>query len=161
MQASQAVSQPALKRSDSLLNNSPKLTSPDASTDQHQSPIEFSIQPNVVKIPAGPQAVMLMVSAKLKNSYQLAAAANDAQIQRRNSEPLEELKQGATAPELRKAVSDVRRLRRMLTTNIEKYNHLLVGKVRDTNMMFSFIVEASIIDTDQHHGGAAAQQQSP
>ena len=161
MQASQAVSRPALKRSDSLLNNCPKLTSPDANSEQHQSPIEFSIQPNVVKIPAGPQAVMLMVSAKLKNSYQLAAAPNDAQIQRRNSEPLEELKQGATAPELRKAVSDVRRLRRMFTTNIEKYNHLLVGKVRDTNMMFSFIVEASIIDTDQHHGGAAAQQQSP
>ena len=41
----------------------------------------------------------------------------------------------------------------MLTTNIEKYNHLLVGKVRDTNMMFSFIVEASIIDMDQHSHG--------
>ena len=35
---------------------------------------------------------------------------------------------------------------RMMRTNIEKYNHLLVGKVRDTQMMFSFIVEASIID---------------
>lgn len=54
------------------------------------------------------------------------------------------------------------RLKRMLTTNIEKYNHLLVGKVRDTNMMFSFIVEASVIDVDQAQAGqqsAAAQQQ--
>jgi len=50
----------------------------------------------------------------------------------------------------------------MLTTSIEKYNHLLVGKVRDTNMMFSFIVEASVIDVDQAQSGqqsAAAQQQ--
>ena len=37
----------------------------------------------------------------------------------------------------------------MLESDIEKYNHLLVGKVRDTQMMFSFIVEASIIDTDK------------
>jgi len=41
----------------------------------------------------------------------------------------------------------------MLSTNIEKYNHLLVGKVRDTQMMFSFIVEASIVDVDQALGG--------
>ena len=52
-----------------------------------------------------------------------------------------------------KTVSESQRLKRMLSTNIEKYNHLLVGKVRDTNMMFSFIVEASIIDVDQSLGG--------
>ena len=40
-------------------------------------------------------------------------------------------------------------IKRMLESDIEKYNHLLVGKVRDTQMMFSFIVEASIIDTDK------------
>ena len=33
--------------------------------------MEFSIQPNIVKIPAGSQAVMLNISAKLKNSYVL------------------------------------------------------------------------------------------
>ena len=63
---------------------------------------------------------------------------------------------------LTKAPSEAMRLKRMLTTNIEKYNHLLVGKVRDTNMMFSFIVEASVIDVDQAQAGqqsAAAQQQ--
>ncbi len=27
---------------------------------------------------------------------------------------------------------------------IEMYSHLLIGKVKDTNMMFSFFVEASI-----------------
>ena len=44
-------------------------------------------------------------------------------------------------------------MRRMLSTNIEKYNHLLVGKVRDTQLMFSFIVEASVIDVEQNLRG--------
>jgi len=48
-------------------SNCPRLES----SEVQQSPIEFSIQPSLVKIPAGPQAVMLMLSAKLKNSYQL------------------------------------------------------------------------------------------
>ena len=43
----------------------------------------------MVKIPVGPQAVMLMLSAKLKNSYQLAN--EQQQLQRSNSEPLEEI----------------------------------------------------------------------
>ena len=47
-------------------------------------------------------------------------------------------------------------VKRMLSSNIEKYNHLLVGKVRDTQMMFSFIVEASIIDTDKALNAGAA-----
>lgn len=73
IQASTAVSQPALQRSDSIMSagNSPKQ--PDEKESPQQSPIEFSIQPNIVKIPAGVQAVMLMISAKLKNSYQLSA----------------------------------------------------------------------------------------
>ena len=37
----------------------------------------------------------------------------------------------------------------MLSTKIEKYAHVLVGKVRDTQMVFSFFVEASIIEVDQ------------
>jgi len=51
-------------------DSSASLTSSTAQSET-ESPIEFSIQPNVVKIPAGVQAVMLMMSAKLKNSYQL------------------------------------------------------------------------------------------
>ena len=56
---------------------------------------------------------------------------------------------------LAKSVSESQRMKRMLSTNIEKYNHLLVGKVRDTNMMFSFIVEASVIDVDSSALGAS------
>lgn len=40
-------------------------------SDEKQSPIEFVITPNLVKIPASNQAVMLNISAKLKNSYML------------------------------------------------------------------------------------------
>ena len=43
----------------------------------------------------------------------------------------------------------------MLSSNIEKYSHLLVAKVKDTSIMFSFFVEASIIDVVQ--GAAQAQ----
>ena len=32
---------------------------------------------------------------------------------------------------------------------IEKYNHLLIGTVKDTQIMFSFFVEASIIEGDK------------
>ena len=49
------------------------------------------------------------------------------------------------------------RLKRMLSTKIEKYNHLLVAKVKDTQMMFGFFIEASIIDVDQNLGGAGPQ----
>ena len=59
-------------------------------------------------------------------------------------------------PALTKSVSsEAQRLKKMLSTNIEKYNHLLVGKVRETNMMFSFIVEASIIDIENNAAGQA------
>ena len=61
MQTSSAVSQSALLRQDSA----------GGKVSERQSPVEFSIQPNVVKIPAGVQAVMLNISAKLKNSYVL------------------------------------------------------------------------------------------
>ena len=147
MQTSSAVSRPALQRSDSLMsagNASPKQTAEGESP--QQSPIEFSIQPNIVKIPAGAQAVMLMISAKLKNSYQLSAQTSQVDLQRSLSEPLSEKSEVPSM--LTKSVSESQRLKRMLSTNIEKYNHLLVGKVRDTNMMFSFIVEASVIDVD-------------
>jgi len=44
----------------------------------------------------------------------------------------------------------------MLQTNIEKYSHLLVGKVRDSQIMFAFFIEASIIEAGD--AGAAAAQ---
>lgn len=70
-----------------------------------QSPVEFQAVPSGVKIQAGANGI-LNVSAKLKNSYQLAAKEEEPQ---------------------------------------EKYHHLLIGKVKDTQVMFSFIVEASVI----------------
>ena len=31
--------------------------------------------------------------------------------------------------------------------NLESYSHLLIAKVKDTKMMFSFVIEASIIES--------------
>ena len=83
LKASSAVSQPALKRV-----NSDKSTVKlgDSSDLENTSPIEFTIQPNVVKIPAGTQAVMLNVTGKLKNSYTLES--EDLVLERRNSQKL-------------------------------------------------------------------------
>ena len=39
-------------------------------------------------------------------------------------------------------------IKRMLKSDIVKYNHQLVSKVRDTQIIFSFIFEACIIDTN-------------
>ena len=83
IQASKAVSLPALKRTKSTKSSS------DESIDSHESPIDFNITPNVVKIPAGVQAVMLNITAKLKNSYQLESESSSL-LQRANSEPLPE-----------------------------------------------------------------------
>ena len=30
--------------------------------------------------------------------------------------------------------------------NLEKYTHLLIGKVKDTNILFSYILEASVVE---------------
>jgi hypothetical protein len=69
------VSQPALLRQESAGG---KVT-------DRQSPVEFSIQPNVVKIPAGTQAVMLNISAKLKNSYVLDLEQEELALTKSNS----------------------------------------------------------------------------
>lgn len=52
---------------------------------------------------------------------------------------------------------EMQRQKRMLETSIEKYSHLLVGKVRDSQIMFAFFIEASIIDVTDAAGAAAAQ----
>jgi len=37
----------------------------------------------------------------------------------------------------------------MKGSSVEKYNHLLIATVKDTQIMFSFYVEASIIEADK------------
>ena len=32
------------------------------------------------------------------------------------------------------------------TNRLEKYTHLLIGKVKDTNILFSYIIEASVVE---------------
>ena len=111
---------------------------------------------------------MVNITGRLKNSYQLqsSSSANKSMLVRANSEPIPEsnsaLESSANVLPSPSAACDqaeeesVRR-RRMLSTDIEKYSHMLVGKVRDTNMLFSFIVEASIIEVDQSSVGPVAQ----
>lgn len=57
------------------------------------------------------------IAAKLRNSYQLAC--------------LKEEKNGTQNKNARP----------------EKYNHLLIAKIKDTQIMFSFIIEASVIES--------------
>ena len=98
---------------------------------------------------------MLNISAKLKNSYQLGGAgpvplqrANTAEVSARGSE------MGAAADagiKRHHSNGEVNKLQRRLSAQsaIEKYSHLLVAKVKDTQIMFSFIIEASIIEADR------------
>ena len=39
-------------------------------------------------------------------------------------------------------------------SGVEKYNHLLIATVKDTNIMFSFYVEASVIEPDRNSSTA-------
>lgn len=59
---------------------------------------------------------ILNIVAKLKNSYQLSSMKNDQETESKTPQ------------------------------RAEKYNHLLIAKVKDTQIMFSFIVEASVIE---------------
>lgn len=79
-----------------------------------QSPIEFQAVPSTMKVAANGAAI-LNISAKLKNSYQLASISREQSVP---SKP-----------------------------RSEKYNHLLIAKVKDTQIMFSFIIEASVLDS--------------
>ena len=76
----------------------------------------FSASPTVVKFPADSSAVVVLnVSAKLKNSYQM-----QSMLPKSKSDPLQGFQ-------------------------LEKYNHLLIARVKDTQIMFSFYVEAAVI----------------
>ena len=59
---------------------------------------------------------ILNIVAKLKNSYQLSNNKSDSE-------------------------GDTKQVAKS-----EKYNHLLIAKVKDTQIMFSFIIEASVIE---------------
>jgi hypothetical protein len=77
-----------------------------------------------MKVPANGGSIILNIQAKLKNSYQLQA--------------LKDSKQQASV-----AAAPPRRP--------EKYTHLLTARIKDTQIMFSFIIEATVIEAT---GGA-------
>lgn len=68
--------------------------------------------------------MILNIQAKLKNSYQL-----------------QNLKD-AKAASLNPALAALQKKRP------EKYNHLLIAKIKDTSVMFSFVVEATVIEAN-------------
>ena len=72
--------------------------------------------PSNVKVSPNGTTILNIV-AKLKNSYQLSSAKNDSE---------------GESPKT--------------PSRMEKYNHLLIAKVKDTYIMFSFIIEASVIE---------------
>ena len=76
--------------------------------------------PSNVKVPANGTAILNIV-AKLKNSYQLANIGKDSQSETNKTG------QSSSRP--------------------EKYNHLLIAKIKDTQIMFSFIIEASVLES--------------
>ena len=76
------------------------------------------------------QLTVLNVQAKLKNSYQLQ------QLTKANSMPVK-------TKSLKKKGSS------QMFNCIEKYNHILLCKIKDTQIMFSFIIEASLLEQDQ------------
>jgi hypothetical protein len=83
------------------------------------SPIEFSIGPGAtLKLPPNGGVNTLNLSAKFKNSYQLLCLK------------AEKLSQG----------------KKPQSARTEKYTHLLIGKIKDTQIMFSFIIEAAVVE---------------
>ena len=85
---------------------------------------------------------MVNVMAKLKNSYQLDVS--ETTLKRANSVIEKETNNDLVGLENQEKVTKNTR-----TLPIEKYNHLLIGTVKDTQIMFSFFVEASIIEGDK------------
>lgn len=87
------------------------------------SPIEFSVvPPSTMKVPGNDGSIILNIQAKLKNSYQL--------------QTLKDAKAALNNP----ALAALQKKRP------EKYNHLLIAKVKDTQVMFSFVIEATVIE---------------
>jgi hypothetical protein len=86
------------------------------------SPIEFTIGPGgqTLKLPPNGGLNNLNLTAKFKNAYQLLSL----KAERQNAQ------NGAT-PKQKQA---------------EKYTHLLIGKVKDTQIMFSYIIEVCVVE---------------
>ena len=106
-----------------------------------QSPIEWTVSPSSIKIPANSQTTMLNVVAKLKNSYTI------------KHQPLKKSNSGGQEEDEKGALNGGRQLQRSNTTvefkqqKTEKYSHLLLGKVKDSQIMFSFFVEATVVES--------------
>ena len=83
------------------------------------SPIDFTIAPvGVFKVPANGTNT-LNLTAKFRNAYHLLCLK-------------------AEKAALSSGKQD--------TPKAEKYSHLLIGKVKDTSIMFSYFIEASIVE---------------
>jgi len=101
---------------------------------------------------------MLNLSAKLKNSY-LLAQESPAMLKSKSmfektakrAEIKPERPLMAKSHSLGSADDTESQSKRMMATKIEKYNHLLVGKVKDSQIMFAFFVEASVIEVDPNN----------
>lgn len=106
-----------------------------------QSPIEWTISPSSIKIPANSQTTMLNVVAKLKNSYTI------------KNQPLKKSNSGGQEEDGKSALEGGRQLQRSNTfveikqQKTEKYSHLLIGRVKDSQIMFSFFVEATVVES--------------
>ena len=87
--------------------------------DQDPSPVRLSVETKVIVVPAGCQAVSLKFSARLSNDYLFQQGKCQSPVNNANeSEKTQE--------------------------QLDRYNHLLIARVVGTNVMFPYIVEASI-----------------
>jgi hypothetical protein len=113
------------KGSHSTSSNEDKAASgtPLTSNQITTSPLEFSVvPPTTMKVPPNGGSIILNIQAKLKNSYQL--------------QNLKDAKAISQNPHLA-----------LLPKKIEKYNHLMICKIKDTQVVFSFFIEASVIES--------------
>jgi hypothetical protein len=107
----------------------PEMENPRDDKKPEQSPCDLQCVPANAKIPAGGN-VIVTITAKLKNSYQLA------QLSKQNSKQSEEEKKGSNK-----------------NLKPERYSHMMIGKVKDTSIMFPFITEVSLIESNGKEAG--------
>lgn len=96
-----------------------------ASGKEDPSPVTFSIENKVMIVPAGCQAISLKLTAKISNDYQFA--------QNSQQSPLSTL-----------FIESDQKAPAQSSSLLERFNHLLIAKIRGTQVMFPFIVEATI-----------------
>jgi hypothetical protein len=114
----------------SFMKQSHVIYRPEDNSDEKKpdtSPCDLQCVPATAKIPAGGSTIITM-TAKLKNSYQLAM------LSKQNSKKSEE------SP-------------KTLHPKPERYSHMLIGKVKDTQLMFPFITEVSLIESNGKEAG--------